>query len=118
MKEIVSIAKALSDENRIKALMVLCGREVCVCQIVEFLKLAPSTVSKHMSILKAAGLVESRRDEKWIYYKLAKKGTTPAVKSILEWLSNHLGRCVDKDSCCGVRIPKSIKDNICPKPKR
>ncbi len=68
MKGIVLIAKALSDKNRIKALMVLCGREVCVCQLVEFLKLAPSTVSKHMSILKAAGLVESRRDEKWIYF--------------------------------------------------
>jgi len=43
MKEIILIAKALSDENRIKALVLLYNRELCVCKIVEFLKLAPST---------------------------------------------------------------------------
>ena len=113
MKEIVAIAKALSDENRIKALMLLCGRELCVCRIVEFLGLAPSTVSKHMSVLKAAGLVESRRDEKWIYYKLAGKGASTAIRDILSWLSKYLRCCVDKKSCCGVPIPKSIQKKNC-----
>lgn len=118
MKQIVSIAKALSDENRIKALMLLCGRELCVCRIVEFLKLAPSTVSKHMSILKASGLVESRKDERWIYYKLAPKGSSPAIGDILGWLSKHLGCCVDKNSCCGMPIPKSIREKLCGKTKK
>jgi len=113
VKEVVAIAKALSDENRIKALMLLCGRELCVCQIVDFLKLAPSTVSKHMSVLKAAGLVVSRKDEKWIYYKLADKTPPSLTRDILEWLSRHLGRCVDKDTCCGMTIPKDIRKKDC-----
>ncbi|OGS36824.1 MAG: hypothetical protein A2293_04130 [Elusimicrobia bacterium RIFOXYB2_FULL_49_7] len=117
MKEIIAIAKALSDENRVKALVLLCNREICVCQIVEFLKLAPSTVSKHMSILKAAGLVESRKDERWMYYRLAHKEVTPAVSDILNWLTSHLGKENGKGVCCGIPIPKSILEMKCPKKK-
>ena len=65
------ITKALSDENRVRTLLALGGRELCVCQIVELLGLAPSTVSKHMSILANARLVESRQDGRWRYYRLA-----------------------------------------------
>lgn len=117
MKEIVSIAKALSDENRVKALMLLCGRELCVCEIVDFLKLAPSTVSKHMSILKAAGLVDARKEEKWMYYKIAEKAPSPAVHDILGWLAKHLGCNVSKDTCCGMPIPKAIRSGTRPRRK-
>jgi DNA-binding transcriptional ArsR family regulator len=47
--------------------------ELCVCQIIELLGLVPSTVSKHMSILKQAGLVENRKEARWMYYRLPKK---------------------------------------------
>jgi DNA-binding transcriptional ArsR family regulator len=110
MKEIIAIAKALSDPNRLKALMLLCNGEFCVCQIVDFLKLAPSTVSKHMSILKTAGIVDSRKDEKWMYYRLAGSDATSAVKEILSWLSNNL------DS--KIQIPASITEKTCPKTKK
>jgi len=113
MKDIIAIAKALSDENRVKALALLCNREICVCQIVAFLKLAPSTVSKHMSILKAAGLVISRKDERWQYYRLAKKDAGPAVADILNWLIRHLGKKNGKTVCCGIPIPKSILEKKC-----
>lgn len=46
--------------------------ELCVCQITEVLKLAPSTVSAHLRELKLAGLVVERRDGKWVYFGLAK----------------------------------------------
>ena len=72
MLETLNITKALSDENRIRALMMLTGGELCVCQIIEMLGLAPSTVSKHMSILRQAGLVETRKEGRWIYYRLSK----------------------------------------------
>jgi len=117
VQEIVSIAKALSDENRVRALMLLSGRELCVCRIVEFLKLAPSTVSKHMSILKAAGLVVSRKDEKWMHYKLAQKEGSSAIRDILDWLSKHMSGEVTKSTCCGRSIPKNIRENICAKTK-
>ena len=57
MIEFLNIIRAIGDENRLRAIMALRTGELCVCQIVELLQLAHSTVSKHMSILKQAGLV-------------------------------------------------------------
>jgi DNA-binding transcriptional ArsR family regulator len=71
MNDFVAITKALSDPHRVRALMALRNGELCVCQIIDLLVLAPSTVSKHMSILKQAGLVDSRKDSRWVYYRLA-----------------------------------------------
>ena len=70
MDDFIAIAKALSDSHRVRALMALRGGELCVCQIIELLALAASTVSKHMSILKRAGLVDSKKDRRWVYYRL------------------------------------------------
>ena len=71
MDDFVAITKALSDPHRVRALLALRKGELCVCQIIELLGLAPSTISKHMSILKQAGLVDSRKDSRWVYYRLA-----------------------------------------------
>ncbi len=94
MRKILNITKALSDENRIRALMMLQGGEMCVCNIIEMLDLAPSTVSKHMSILKQADLVETRRDGKWTYYRLSDVDSNPAATEIIQWLLSNL----EKDS--------------------
>jgi len=77
MREFMAIAKALADESRTRVLMFLRGGELCVCQIVEMLGLAPSTVSKHMAILHQARLVESRKDGRWTYYRLPKEDAPP-----------------------------------------
>ncbi|HVI51288.1 MAG TPA: metalloregulator ArsR/SmtB family transcription factor [Candidatus Sulfotelmatobacter sp.] len=66
-------AKALADRNRIRILKLLEDGEVCVCHLTDVLELAPATVSKHLSLLKAAGLVKARRDGRWIHYRLAGK---------------------------------------------
>ena len=71
MDKFVYILKAVSDPTRIRILMALKAGELCACRITEMLKLAPSTVSKHMSILKIAGFIEFRKDGRWIYYKLS-----------------------------------------------
>lgn len=70
MEKVIAIAKALSDSHRLRALFVLGKGELCVCQLIELFGLAPSTVSKHMSILKKAGLVKSRKNGRWVYYSL------------------------------------------------
>jgi DNA-binding transcriptional ArsR family regulator len=59
--------KALADETRVRTLLSLRQGELCVCQITELFGLAPSTVSKHLSILFQAGLVDSRKDGRWMY---------------------------------------------------
>ena len=79
MRELMAVTKALADESRVRILLAVRGGELCVCQIVELLQLAPSTVSKHMSILKQARLVESRKEGRWMFYRLADEdGTTEA----------------------------------------
>jgi len=90
MREFLEITRALSDENRVRALMPLRSRELCVCQIIELLGLAPSTVSKHMAILKQARLVESRKNGRWIYYRLADNDAPSAVSEAIEWVFRQL----------------------------
>jgi len=90
MREILDITKALADENRLRILLALADRELCVCQIVALLGLAPSTVSKHMSILRQARLVESRKDGRWMYYRLAGRDAPKAARQALAWIRRSL----------------------------
>ncbi len=89
MQDFLSITRALSDENRVRILMALNVGELCVCQIIELLNLAPSTISKHMSILKQARLVEGEKNGKWVYYRLA-GGAPKAATEAIEWAKRHL----------------------------
>ena len=90
MRECMTVIKALADENRVRIILALRGRELCVCEIIDLLGLAPSTVSKHMSILKNARLVESRKDSRWVYYRLAQDDTTPEAVNAISWVTNCL----------------------------
>ena len=85
MHEILSITKALSDETRVRALLSVKDGELCLCQIIEVLGLAPSTVSKHMNVLHQARLVQRRKQGKWHFYRLpdGRAGTT--AKRALTW---------------------------------
>ncbi len=90
MRTFIATAKALSDENRLRALMALTDQELCLCQITELLALAPSTVSKHMSILRQAHLVEGRKSGRWTYYRLAETADRPLVAQALAWVRQSL----------------------------
>jgi DNA-binding transcriptional ArsR family regulator len=92
LKTTMLITKALADRQRIRILMLLRDRELCVCQIIAVLALAPSTVSKHLSILGAAGLVEHRREGRWAYYRLPGGSADAASRSALQWIEASLGR--------------------------
>ena len=70
MRDLLAVMKALADENRLRIIVALHGRELCLCQIVELLGLATSTVSRHASILQQARLVRSRREGRWTYFRL------------------------------------------------
>ena len=92
MDEFVNIAKALSDETRVRILLCLRRKPLCVCQIVELCGLAPSTTSKHMSVLKQAGLVDSRKDGRWVYYRLPGDEASPLVHEAIAWARKSLTR--------------------------
>ena len=90
MRDTLDVLKALADENRLRALFALKGGELCVCQLIALLELAPSTVSKHLSVLRAARLVDSRKDGRWMYYKLSPKFRTQSTGKIMDLLFAEL----------------------------
>ena len=90
MLEFMNITKALADENRVRVLMALHNQELCVCQLIELLQLAPSTVSKHLYILRQARLIEARKDGRWIYYCLVGSEATAEIKGVLTWVHRAL----------------------------
>lgn len=80
----LSVTKALSDRTRVRALMALRDGELCLCQLVCLLVLAPSTLSKHMNILTEAGLVEREKRGRWQYFSLAGGNALPDVRRAIE----------------------------------
>lgn len=70
MSDIVILFKALADETRVRVLKLLGGRELCVCEIAAALALEQPRLSFHLRILKQAGIVSVRRQERWILYRL------------------------------------------------
>jgi DNA-binding transcriptional ArsR family regulator len=90
MERFLLVMSALADKTRLRLLLSLRERELCVCKLVEFVDMADSTVSRHMSILKAAGLVEARKSGRWVHYRMAEglKGTLQ--KEILEVVLRQL----------------------------
>src|SRR5690606_2419414 len=83
MRDLLAITKALADENRLRAVALLEGHELCLCQIVEVLGLASSTVSRHMSILHQARLVETRKQGRWAYFRLADEDAPDTVRDAI-----------------------------------
>ena len=92
MKDFLNITKALSDENRLRMLMALRDGELCVCQITELTGLAMSTVSKHMSLLYQAGLVDARKAGRWMFYSLPGRGSPAAASEAVAWVRASLGK--------------------------
>ena len=92
MREFMAITKALSDPSRVRILLALRRRELCVCQITELFGFAPSTMSKHLSILHQAGLIRSRKAERWVYYRLPGQPRPAVVQEALHWIHQSLAK--------------------------
>jgi ArsR family transcriptional regulator, arsenate/arsenite/antimonite-responsive transcriptional repressor len=86
VRHLVRTTKALADETRIRIIGALQGRELCVCQLIELLGLAPSTVSKHLSILRNARLIEGRKQGRWMYYRLADPDAPGPILAAIDWV--------------------------------
>src|SRR5258708_9678925 len=70
--DLVTLFQALGDRTRLRLLNLLAGGELCVCYFVELLREAQPKISRHLAYLRRSGLVESRRDGKWIHYRLVR----------------------------------------------
>jgi len=92
MREFMAVTKALADPNRVRILLALRRGELCVCQITELFGLASSTMSKHLSILHQAGLILSRKTERWVYYRLPDRSVPAVVRAALAWVRQSLAK--------------------------
>lgn len=121
MFEFMSMMKALADSNRVRIVCALQDQEICVCQIVEMLGLAPSTVSKHLSILRQARLIVDRKEGRWMYYRLS-DAPRPDVQKALELLKESLSedeqiladrtrvteiQCIEKEALCRTQTTRN-----------
>ncbi|MCK5366156.1 MAG: winged helix-turn-helix transcriptional regulator [Gammaproteobacteria bacterium] len=85
-----SVGRAISDRNRIRILKMLEPGELCVCQITAILGLAPASASKHLSLLRMAGLLTHRKDGRWVYYRLSAHPYNPYAPAVLDVLRASL----------------------------
>lgn len=79
--------KALADHNRLRVVMALMNQEeLCACHIVDLLQVAGATASRHMELLIRSGLIQSRKNGRWVHYKL----NTAAAAPLFQWLETAL----------------------------
>lgn len=114
MRELLAVIKALADENRLRMIAALQGRELCLCQIVELLGLATSSVSRHASILQQAGLIRARKAGRWTYFRLDEDGLPQAVEAIeLVLRALHRDAQTRQDARRLKQILKLVPEELC-----
>lgn len=91
---VANLFKALGDETRVRLIALLCHGELCVCHLITALDLPQSTVSRQLGILRNAGIVATRREGTWIYYRLSKLDNS-LCQAQIRTLSRSFGQSVD-----------------------
>jgi DNA-binding transcriptional ArsR family regulator len=119
MRELVRVSQALADETRWRLLCLLTGGPMCVCELADILEMPQSSVSSHLQIIRRAGLLESERCGKWVYYLVA-----PAHRPFLSRIAETFRATPGDDPIlrsdalkAAVRIARR-EDSCCPLPRR
>jgi ArsR family transcriptional regulator len=87
--KMVEIFKALSEESRLRILSLLLEDELCVCEIEDGLKMTQSNTSRHLTVLKKCGILESYKKAQWTYYKVS-NSFIQENKELWEYLKQRL----------------------------
>ena len=82
MQAAVTFAKALADATRLRVIAALRQRELCVCELCDALEATQSTLSTHLTSLREAGITRTRKQGKWIYYRLSEEAA-PLIETFL-----------------------------------
>ena len=114
MKDFIKVMKALSDPNRVKIVKMLQHKLMCVCELQEALKIAQSSVSKHLKILEEAGLVDYKKDGLWVNYHLTDGGNSPYSASLMGNLRHWLEEEPEIADLIN-RIPYIRREEVCKK---
>lgn len=99
MTEVTTALKALSDEIRIRLLLVLMKREACVCELMATFDMAQSKLSHHLIALRDAGFIKDEKRGKWNYYRIDTKSLDAMRKNLLSSLATWVNDddVVEKD---------------------
>ena len=106
---------ALSDRTRLRLLNLMGEDEVCVCFFVEILDEPQPKISRHLAYLRRAGIVEARREGKWIHYSVvtpADQHASRVLKDVLVWLKEDKDLQRDRAKlvkvCCAPSLPVQL----------
>jgi ArsR family transcriptional regulator len=125
--------QALGDNTRLRLLNLMGEQEICVCYFVEILEQGQPKISRHLAYLRRAGIVEARRDGKWMHYRIVmppNAGAAQMLRQTLAWLQEDRAMQADRirlsKACCspakfvalqGAPIPVSIDRAVGPEAK-
>jgi ArsR family transcriptional regulator len=111
VRPLTRLFRALGDETRLRIVALLSHGELCVCHLEKALDLNQSNASRQLGILKAAGVVDSRREGTWVYYSIVPQ-EHEAVKAMLDQLVELFGaeRAIRSDHA---KLKKSCGPSTC-----
>ena len=99
--------QALGDNTRLRLLNLMGEQEICVCFFVEILEQGQPKISRHLAYLRRAGIVEARRDGKWMHYRIVMPpniGAAQVLRQTLAWLKDERSMQADRSrlskACC------------------
>jgi ArsR family transcriptional regulator len=108
--------RALADYTRLRLLNLMGDDEVCVCFFVEVLRVNQPKISRHLAYLRRAGVVETRREGKWMHYRIVEPHDPHAVrifKEVRAWLSEDAEMLRDRERlvkvCCAPQPPVQLR---------
>ena len=102
MDSIVSKLKALGDSNRYRIVMMLMQRPLCVCEMLEVLDIAGGTLSNHLKVLQTAGLVDQRKDGRWIEYFISYYDSRDMIINITRYSGDDAQVLSDREKVSGI----------------
>ncbi len=114
MKKIINIFKILCDENRLRILFMLKQKSLCVCEILELLNIRGATLSSHLKILKLSGIVEQKKEGRWIEYALIDQNIIKFLNIIEDFIEDKTKIIEDKNKIKSLNKRELIsqKNNI------
>ena len=120
--------QALGDNTRLRLLNLMGDQEICVCYFVEILDQPQPKISRHLAYLRNAGIVTTRRDGKWMHYRIVmppNEGAAKVLREILEWFKEEKTMQSDRaklsKACCapekfvtlqGAPLPAPVETSV------
>ena len=91
MKRVTRFLGTVADPTRLRLLRLIYRRELCVCELMDAVRLPQYKVSRHLLDLRRIGLAESTRNGRWMHYRISRTAVRdPLVREVLEVLDGHL----------------------------